>query len=57
LPPSKFELGAIFAAMGHNLEDRVMAYLWELQQTTAKAYSAAEPAGLIMIRQRDQNFL
>ncbi|QNI77560.1 site-specific integrase [Synechococcus sp. MVIR-18-1] len=41
----KIELGAICAAMGHNLEAHARAYRWESQQTTAKAFaSAAEPA-------------
>ncbi len=42
----KIELGAICAAMGHNLEAHARAYRWESQQTTAKAFaSAAETAG------------
>ena len=37
----KIELGAICAAMGHNIEAHGRAYRWESQETTAAAFASA----------------
>ena len=37
----KIELGAICAAMGHNIEAHGRAYRWESQETTAAAFAGA----------------
>ena len=37
----KIELGAICAAMGHNIEAHGRAYRWESEQTTAAAFASA----------------